>query len=56
MSEQLTIPGEQEGGGSEAIHGPGKLTVFEALAEETTAVSLDGMGRTTMQAAVDFDD
>lgn len=55
MSEQLSISAEQEGG-IEAIHGLGKVTVFEALAEETASVSMDGMGRTTMQAAVDFDD
>lgn len=34
----------------------GSVTVFEALAEQTAMVSLDALGRTTMQMQVDFDD
>jgi hypothetical protein len=34
----------------------GAVTVFEALAEQTAMFSLDGLGRTTMQMNVDFDD
>lgn len=34
----------------------GRITVLEALAEETTAISADARGRTTMQGDVDFDD
>ena len=34
----------------------GRITVFEALAEETADISIDRMGRTTMQGQVDFDD
>ena len=39
-----------------AISKVGSLTVFEALAQETALVSLDALGRTTMQMQVDFDD
>lgn len=34
----------------------GRLTVLEALAEETKAYSPDALGRTTYQGSVDFDD
>ncbi len=40
-------------GGAENL---GRITVLEALAEETIAVSPDALGRTTMQMQVDFDD
>ena len=39
-----------------AVKNIGSVTVFEALAEQTAMISLDSLGRTTMQMQVDFDD
>ncbi len=41
---------------SSRTDGLGKVTLFEALAAETPNISIDGLGRTTMQGTVDFDD
>ncbi|MEO8105018.1 MAG: hypothetical protein ABI602_01645 [Candidatus Saccharibacteria bacterium] len=60
MSEYAQqLPLENTGGEASKIETPqrlGRVTVLEALAEETTAVSPDMSHRSTMQGKVDFED
>lgn len=57
MAESLTPPMETVSARNiEAAVPLGRVTVLDALAEETSAVSIDDSRRTTMTAGVDFED
>lgn len=58
MAEQLLGLSEQDVSGERAGLQTriGRVTVLETLAVETNSVSVDNLGRTTMQMNVDFDD
>ncbi|HET9173844.1 MAG TPA: hypothetical protein VFN56_01020 [Candidatus Saccharimonadales bacterium] len=53
MSEVLT---SSEGNTLEAVQQVGRITVLEALAQETSAVSANMSHRSTRQGAADFED
>jgi|GEM_PF-4728654 len=57
MSERLLQQStEVVAAGGMPVHELGRVTILEALAQETSMIAPDALGRCTMQGNVDFDD